>query len=94
MSTNPPIYVMGPRNGAATASLTLGILSVVLICVPILSTIAAIIAISLGYTALGRIKAGTADASGAAMWGIILGFAHIAFLVVGMAFWIVVGATS
>lgn len=59
--------------GMAIASMVLGILSLVLLCVPYVGIPCAIIGVVLGLVARGKVKDGTGGGGGMAMAGIVCG---------------------
>lgn len=90
MNTNDTpqvVYVTGPRNGSSYAALTLGILSVCLIFIPLISTVMAITAVILGSNGAAAAKAGIASARAAALWGVWLGVANCAVWGVIILIW-------
>lgn len=70
-----------PASGLAIASLILGILSIVLLCLWFLSVPLGIIAIILGVVALNQAKAGRAGGKGMAKGGVICGIVGIALTI-------------
>jgi hypothetical protein len=82
----PAVYVYGPRsNSYAVASLVIGILSWFL-C----PLIGGVIAVVLGHIARGQIRRSGEGGAGLAMAGLILGYAHLAFVGIFILFWLVV----
>jgi hypothetical protein len=96
----PAVYAITPsaRNGLATAALIVGIISAffgLFVPIPLLGFLAAslaaplgIFAVGLGYPALSRAKT-LRVGRGAAMAGIILGFAALGIAIVVTAGWII-----
>jgi hypothetical protein len=69
---------VAPRNGAGTAALVLGIVGL-LICGPL-----GILAVILGFVGIGRADSGYANNKGAAVAGVVLGFATLGLWAVFM----------
>lgn len=72
-------------SGMAIASLVLGIVSMVIWCVPILSLLSvpcAILAIVFGFIARGKVKRNEAGGGGQALAGLILGFVNVGLVLV------------
>lgn len=72
-------------SGMAIASLVLGIVSMVIWCVPFLSVLSipcAILAIVFGFIARGKVKRKEAGGSGQALAGLILGFVNLGLMLV------------
>ena len=80
-----PAMAQKPGNGLAVASLVLGILSIVLICVWYISIPASILAIIFGVIGRGRAKAG-ASGGGMATGGLICGVIAVCLVVLLVAF--------
>lgn len=89
MTTPQPryVFVTGPRNGSSYAALTLGIVSVALIIVPVLSSAAALAAIILGMNGSAAARLGQATARTAALWGVSLGVVNLAAWAVFALWW-------
>ena len=82
----PAVYVYGPRsNSLAVASLVFGIMSWIL-C-PFLGGLLAVI---LGHTARGQIRRTGEGGGGMATAGLVLGYIHLAAVVLITIFWILV----
>ena len=79
----------GPRvhDGTTTAALVLGILSVALIFVPVVSSVLAVLAVIFGGNALGAVKAGFTVNVAAARWGLWLGIVNLAVWVPVIVWW-------
>ena len=87
MSEQPPTYPSGPvvpqtqgGSGLAVAALVLGIVSLVLFCIPYIGVPGAIIAIVLGIIARGKANRGEATGKGMATAGLICGIFSIALV--------------
>jgi hypothetical protein len=72
-------------SGMAIASMVLGIVSMVIWCVPLLSILSipcAILAIIFGFIARGKVKRKEAGGGGLALAGLILGFVNVGLMAV------------
>lgn len=87
MSEQPPTYPSGmpapaqAGSGLAIAALVLGIVSLVLFCIPYVAVPGAIVAIILGAVARGKAKRGEAAGKGMATAGLVCGIISILFVI-------------
>lgn len=72
-------------KGMAIASLILGIISVVTVCIPYVALVLGVVAIILGAIARSKANAGTAGGKGMATVGLILGIVGIILVVIVVA---------
>jgi hypothetical protein len=79
-----PPPVSHPRNGLGTAALVLGIIGL-LASVLVFGAIPGLIAIILGFIALGRVRRGEATNRGASIAGIVLGFLSLVLPIILIA---------
>ena len=91
MSEQPPTYSSGPPmpqaqggSGLAIAAMVLGIVSVVLFCIPYIGVPGAIVAIVLGVIARGKANRGEATGKGMAIAGMLLGIISIVLVLLLM----------
>jgi hypothetical protein len=92
MYQTPPI---GQSNGMAVASMVLGIVSYPVSMLYCMGAIVAILAIVFGFVARGRIKRNeTTVGGGMALAGIILGFIHIALVVLFIVLVMLIGVVA
>ncbi len=77
MSGQPPIHPTGtpsqPGSGLAIAALVVGIVSLVLFCIPYIALPAAVVAVVLGAVARSKASRGEAEGKGMATAGLICG---------------------
>jgi hypothetical protein len=83
----PPV---GPRNGLGIASLVIAIVALVTCASVVLGVILGIVAIVIGFAARGRVKRGEANNGGIAIAGIVLGFVAIVASLAFIAIWVAV----
>jgi Domain of unknown function (DUF4190) len=88
----PPVQ---PRNGLGIASLVLAIIALVSVWSVFVAVVLGIIAVIIGFLGRGRVKRGTANNGGVAIAGIVLGtlavIVGLAFVAVWTAVWKDVG---
>jgi uncharacterized membrane protein len=90
--TRPPGWngSAAPRNGLGTAALVLGIIGF-LLAVIVLGGLLGIVAVVLGFVALGRVRRGEANNRGVAIAGIVTGALAVllagVIVAAGAAFW-------
>jgi hypothetical protein len=91
-ATRPPGWngSTAPRNGLGTAALVVGIIGF-LLAVIVLGGLLGIVAVVLGFVALGRVRRGEANNRGVAIAGIVTGALAIVLagivVAAGAAFW-------
>lgn len=95
MPQYPPQYaqiVQGPpSSGLATASLVLGIVGLVFLCIPILGFVLAVLATTFGGVALSKARVQPIRNRGSAVAGMVMGLIVIAIAVLVVLF---LGATG
>ncbi len=79
-----------PRNGLATTALVLAIVGLLSVWVPVVNIVSIVLglaAVVIGFIARGRVKRGTANNGGVAIAGIVLGALAIIISLAFIALW-------
>lgn len=88
----PGIPQPGLPQGLAVASMVLGIVSVVLFCIPWVNLICGILAVTFGAVTLKKVNAGLAGGKGMAITGLVLGIIVCAWFALWILLRVVLGA--
>jgi hypothetical protein len=83
----PPVYIR-PTSGLAVASMVLGILGVLSICIPFLGLILSSLALVFGHFGMSETKDGSKSGHGMLISGLVLGYIGIAPNVMMVIFFI------